>query len=405
MGESFLIQKLIQSGGSVDYVNYVVQDENSAKYVVYNGYDFLFNPTPNLSNLTFNQWLLNNSATGTVILNNTTMTSSTFNGPNSTLNQSNLSITGNTGNYGYIKTIAINNGFIYVGGATANVVSKYNERTLALVGNTASYGAGIETIAINNGFIYAAGDGNLGNNRNLKKYNESTLAFVRSGAEYPGEILKIAINNGFVFSGGTNRTVGGFAPLVKSSEATLSIPNVTEYTSFGIRALAVYNGFVYIGGTGNNTSSRTIRKHRESNLQAVATSAGFGTTGEVRSIAINNGFVYGGSSTGTLRKLHESNLTIVSNLVDLVDGSINAIAINNGFIYIGGSNQIVRKYNESTLEFVGNTVGYGGTIESIATNNSFIYVGGGAVQVKKFQEVAAESDNQTYYTITNVKEE
>jgi hypothetical protein len=58
-------------------------------------------------------------------------------------------------------------------------VGKYRENNLAFVGNTANYGGDIWTLAINNGFIYVGGQNgpNIATRAGtvLKKYNESKI--------------------------------------------------------------------------------------------------------------------------------------------------------------------------------------------------------------------------------------
>jgi hypothetical protein len=125
--------------------------------------------------------------------------------------ESNLTLVGNTATYGNnILSIAINNGFIYVGGGTLTGtnrgVAKYYEDNLALVGanlnlsSTANYGGIILSITTNNGFIYAGGQSNT----TVQKFNESTLAFVGNAANYDSSIINIDINNSFIYSTQSN---------------------------------------------------------------------------------------------------------------------------------------------------------------------------------------------------------
>jgi hypothetical protein len=347
------------------YVNIVINDTDGGKYVGYNGYDEITNPTPT-GNVVFNRWVLNNSASGTVIFANTTIVSSgTFNGPNTTqtANITNLAFIGNTNNYGgSVYSVKTNNGFIYaageIGSFSNGTVRKYHEGNLVFVGNTVNYNSFILRVDINNGFIYAAG----GNNQDVKKYYESNLAFVGNTAAY----------------GGT------------------------------IQALTINNGFIYVGGP----TDLTIKKYYESNLAFVDNTISYG--GEIRDLITNNGFIYAGgldnkvsNFTGTIQKFNESNLAFVDNTISY-GGVIRALNCSNGFIYAGGtSNRTVQKFYESNLTFVGNTNNYGGTILSITTNNGFIYASGETNRtVQKFQEqgLTTSFDNQTFYTATKIKE-
>jgi hypothetical protein len=124
--------------------------------------------------------------------------------------ESNLVLVGNTVNYaessvaGNIFSIAINNGFLYVGGDEANIVQKFNESTLALVGQTSSFGQPLNSVSISNGFIYVGG-----RSQRIGKYYEGNLAFVANIAEaniYLGDpITQIHNNDGFFYVVGKER--------------------------------------------------------------------------------------------------------------------------------------------------------------------------------------------------------
>jgi hypothetical protein len=387
------------------YSNVVINDTTGAKYVGYNGYDATTNPTPT-GNVVFNRWVLNNSASGTVIFSNTTVVNGgTFNGPNISLNISDMAFVGNTASYGAsIEALKTNNGFLYVGGfpqtGVNRGVSKFHESNLTLSGNTINYGdppGAIKTMTINNGSIYTAGSS--GGNERIYRFGESNLAFVNNTAfAYGGTINELVSNNGFLY-------IGGYGPqtLQKIAESNLAlISNTTAYGG-GIEAMTVNNGFVFIGGDTN----QTIKKYHESNLAFSANSPNFNSA--IFSLVANNGFIYaGGGGNQTIKKYHESNLALNSNV--FYNSFVLTMAINNGFLYVGGYGPgfgaaNVSKYYESNLTFVGNTASYGGVINSITINNGFIYVGGVTNRtVQKYNEQTLTLDNQTFYTATKIKE-
>jgi hypothetical protein len=379
------------------YGNIVATDTLGGKYVGFNGYDSQTNPTPT-GNTTFNRWLLNNSATGTVIFANATFATGTYNGPNSSFDDANMSFINNTASYGgEIVSVTTNNGFIYAGGGFGNqTVQKFHESNLVRVGNTASYGGTINSITINNGFIYVAGQ----TTNTVRKYHESNLAFVGNTASYGGDIFSITTNNGFIYVGGsTDQTVKKF------HESNLAfVGNTASYGGF-IFSVTTNNGFIYVGGSSN----QRVKKFHESNLVFVSNTADYG--GTIYSVTANNGFIYAGGATNrTVQKFHESNLAFVGNTA-FYGGIIYSVTTNNGFIYVGGvtdgsfSNGSVKKYYESNLAYVGNTANYGGYIQSITTNNGFIYAGGATNRtVQKFQETGTVLDTQTFYTATKIKE-
>ena len=374
------------------YVNIVATDTDGAKYEGFNGFDQITNPTPT-GNTTFNRWLLNNSATGTVIFANTTIVNGgTFNGANSTSNEANLARIGNTASYGGdITSVTTNDGFIYAGGDSNQTVQKFGESNLTRVGNTASYGGSIRSVTTNDGFIYAGGITNL----TVQKFGESNLTRVGNTASYGGTIESITINNGFIF-------VGGNAEKIKKyHESNLVFSSESDFYGGTIFHLAINDGYVYAAGG----DARDIKKYHESNLVFVSNSISYG--GTIRSFSISNGFIYaGGDSNQRVKKFHESNLVFV-NSTDSYGGSIYSVITNNNFIYAGGrfGTTLIQKFYESNLARVANSVNYGGGIQSLAINNGFIYAGGQTNQtVQKFQESQLVAEQLTFYTATKIKE-
>jgi hypothetical protein len=374
------------------YVNIVATDTDGAKYVGYNGYDSVSNPTPT-GNTTFNQWLLNNSATGTVIFANATIVNGgTFNGPNTSINEASMTFVNSSESYtsGDVQAMAINNGLIFVGGESGRV-QVFNESNLGRVANTTFYDGGIQSIAINNGFVYAGGT----QNRTIQKFGESNRTFIGNTANYGGDIYSVKTNNGFVYAVGAVSN-----DIRKYDESNLAFnSNSISYGSV-VFAMAINNGFIYIGGVSN----QRIRKYHESNLAFDINSNLYG--GIIRTIAINDGFVYvGGDTNLTIQKFHESNLVFVGNTPSY-GGSIRTIAIKDGFIYAGGAtNQKVQKFYESNLAFVGNTANYGAFILSVLVNNSFLYAAGSSPRtVNKYEAFGTTLDTLPFYNITKIKE-
>jgi hypothetical protein len=169
----------ISTGGGA-YSTWVVQSETNALYTTYNGYDFAINPNPNLSNRPFNSWLLNNSATGDIVLSNTILTSNgTFNGPNTVLNESALFfVQSSSVANGIANVITSFEGNIYVGtrntGFNAVRINRLLESNIQSItaNSPITNRVNISTIQANNGFVY------IGHNENaydqIQKYNAST---------------------------------------------------------------------------------------------------------------------------------------------------------------------------------------------------------------------------------------
>jgi hypothetical protein len=103
MAESYITRKGGGGGGVGNYSTWAIETTTGTKYTVYNGYDFQTNNNPNLSNLSFNKWILNNSTSSPVVLKNVTLSQiSSYNTPDSSLNEVELK-------------------FKYVGGANWNI--------------------------------------------------------------------------------------------------------------------------------------------------------------------------------------------------------------------------------------------------------------------------------------------
>jgi hypothetical protein len=380
------------------YVNLVATDTTGAKYVGYNGYDANTNPTPT-GNTTFNRWLLNNSATGTIMFANTTITNSgTFNGPNVTTNEAVMTFVNNSVSYGaFVLAMTINNAFVYIGGVTMNKVQKFHEGNLVFVGN-ASYNDTIRALTTNNGFIYVGGG--FGD-QTVQKFYESNLAFVGNTVSYDGDVRSLTINNGFIYAAGD-----GDRQIKKYHESNLVfVGNTVGYGGL-IRSVKTNNGFLYIGGESN----QTVQKFYEDNLAFVGNTNGYG--GTIESVAINNGFIYvGGQSNRTVKKFHEGNLAFVGN-TNGYGGEISSVTTKNGFIYVGGEissgnyfNGSVKKFYESNLTFVASTNNYGGQITTVIVNNGFIYASGNNDRrIKKWTESLVEAETLTFYTATKIKE-
>jgi hypothetical protein len=401
----------ISTGGGA-YSTFVAQDQTNAKYEAYAGFHAIDNPTPNLSNnFTFNRWLLNNSATGDVVLPNvitSQVTTVPFVNNSAGINEAYMPFVNNSVSYGgIIQSITTNNGFIYAGGQTNEKVQKFYEDNLAFVSNTANYGLSIRSITTNNGFIYVGGIDNKASafTGTVQKFNESTLAFVGNTAGYGGQIWQIKTNAGFIYAVGT-----GTNSILKFNESTLDlVANSTVYGGGATYSIALNNNFIYVGGEALGGTNRGVGKYHQSNLVLVGNTVNYG--GSIFSIAANNGFIYAGGDTNrTVQKFHESNLAFVGN-TDNYDGTIIDIKISNGFIYAAGINSTstvsakVKKYYESNLAFVGETSNYGGQINTVAINNGFIYAGGLTdTTVKKYVEQSNNLVETPIFAITQIKE-
>jgi hypothetical protein len=391
----------ISTGGGA-YSTFVAQAQNNSKYTVYTGYHQIDNPTPNLSNnFAFNRWILNNSATGDVVLSNV-LTSQVATVPflnnGVGINEAYIPFVNKTNVYGgSIQKIITNNGFIYALGGV-NRIKKWNESTLGFVGNT-SINSTSSKMELKNGFIYAAES----TNRTIQKFNESTLTLAANSINTGSSVTQMTIDN----NGDFLYVLAAPFTFAKYNTSTLSLVANSPALGGSITNMAYNNGFVYVA------TSSVLQKFYEGNLVRVDNAPSY--NGAIRAVSFSNGFIYvGGATPQTVQKFHEGNLAFVGNTADY-GGTIWSLTTNNGFVYAGGDpqsgvNRGASKFYESNLALVGNTANYVlqvnlGQIFSLTTNNGFIYAGGSNDQtVQKFVEQSNNLVETPVFEITTIKE-
>jgi hypothetical protein len=390
----------ISSGGGA-YSTWVVEDEVGAKYQVHNGYDQITNPTPNLSNIPFNQWLLNNSATNEIVLSNVVLEQTTYNSPNTIINQANMAFVDNSPSFGgAVFAMAINNGFIYAIGDGDGTIKKYHESNLGFVGNTVNMGAGGNGIVIHNGRIYASRP----NLNIVQTFNESTLNRAGNSASF-GTGSCIATlrtdNDLFLYAGIRGSTANIRIVRVLLSNLGLLTNIVVGAANTNEKRFEIKDSYIY---TSPDASPYRIQAYSAYTNAVVINSADIPNF--LDQLGVNNGFVYGLKS-GELQKYNQNNLTFVENVAVTSFGSnvanLSNIAFNGGFVYIlSNSSGAIRKYYENNLTYVG-AFEVGGAGRAFAINNGYIYTGKDDGLIRRFKE--NQIDNLgTYYTISSIKE-
>jgi len=297
-------------------------------------------------------------STGSVLTGNATA-NQVFNGQTFYSNDANTQLTGNyvapqidgydEGKMFFVKDtstneissngLAFNNGYLYV---TTSLIRRYYETNLTQLDNSANYGGNIQAVAINNGYIYVGG---LTNQR-VQKFYESNLVFVNNTENAYGTINAIAINNGYIYVG-TTATNG----ITKYYEDNLAFVGNTATTNGNAPTISINNGFIYAGGIGSS-GIRVLQKFYEDNLALVSNSGATGF-GSIRSSYINNGLIFvGGSGSGVtnerIRAFYEDNLVEAYNSGSALN-DITTIFVNNNSVYATGGNNVVYKFYESNL--------------------------------------------------------
>jgi hypothetical protein len=397
----------ISTGGGA-YSTWVVEGDNSAKYQIHNGYDATSNPTPNLSNLPFNQWLLNNSASGDIVLSNAILTvGGVFNGPNTVSNQTNLPFLYNGENTNTAISISLLNNFVYTGGNLSSYLTKLNENNLAFV-NFVATGIDISSVRANNGAIFVAGLTNF----SIKKYSENLALLNTSSDVYGTGSLVMEINNGKLFNGGNGQRI------VAHWESNLVRIGATFSLGGDIQSLFLNNGKIFVATGGGN-----VRAYWESNLGFI----GATTVGGLNyfRVGVNNSYLYAIGDSGVMAKFHENNLAFIDSFnYNTGLGSVNTptqIRFSNNYFYVGmqlgNGASVIRKYHESNNVLVANLIQ---TSTSFGTGFPLVRPGDYLINSSKIYTTMYSSvfnstrvfatsnittfDNRTYYTISRVKE-
>jgi hypothetical protein len=358
-------------------------------------------PVPNFT-YPFNRWELNNSTTGDVTFSNTTVvTNGTYNGPNTTLNQSVLfALQSTSGQNGIGNVSTIYDGNIYVGtrNSTFNAsrINRLPESNVSTItANSPTTGAtNISAIKANNGFVYIGHSESFGR---VQKYNTNSLSFVGNSAFVGSFIGGITVNNGFIFATTQAQTISKIHEgnlVIDSNSATL--PRVPL-------GITHHNGFLYVGSQNN-----LIWKIHESNLVVNATYNFATGSGYVNAVDVDSsGFVYAsGFGLGVLGKFN-SNLGLVASVSQptTTESWLQDINASSDFLYTITQSSVY-KYHKSNLVSLVNA-GFGGP-NSISVNGGFAYVPypAASITVLKIRPYnIATFDNRTLYSIQSLKEE
>jgi hypothetical protein len=271
------------------------------------------------------------------------------------------------------QTLAVNNGYFYVGGGVTPRLRRFNEENLAYVnGASTNITSTVNAIAINNGFIYVA------DNAAIRKFYESNLGFVGNTATFGSTIVDIAVGLGNIFViGASNKQIVKYRESNLTQSASVNMNTADSSPVYG--SIKLQNNLVYVGGEfGTNAQ---IHKHYAANLVEIGNTP-TGVVADVGEIAISNGYLYLGTVNGTssyVYKYDDSDLSLVGNTASY-GGNIITILTYDGHLYVGGgTNRRLKKYSENNLAFVAETNAYGGTgniIQKVISNNNHLFYGG-----------------------------
>jgi hypothetical protein len=403
MAESYITRK--GGGGGVrKYSTWIVQADNGAKYTSYNGFDASTNPTPNLNNLPFNKWILNNSVSGEVVLNNLVLTSNgSFN--NSTVSNQLLL------NFVRQGSVAALNSGTFNGVTGVSPFSYY----LPIYNSSRQYPA-LAAIPLNlvnqpsfyfypNGVALRTGFGTF------IKYvpEEAAIYFIADNAE----LWKGGLAGGTMTA--APALFGSPSIQIAYADSFLYSGEIRKIRAGNLANVAVLTGQISLGGTAYRIAANSnfvyLSRNRVGSVHANnLVSTGFLTAnqpGDIFGLAADNQFVYYSGRYATLTKAWANNLVTVATASSGISDALS-ITLDNDYLYIPSyaSGVTIRKYFKSNLTFVGATSDTGGgsqyTNIHITGNSMYGTTYGGSIYQYNTSGLTLSTIN--LFTITNAKE-
>jgi hypothetical protein len=263
-GPNTTLQQMSQiNSQQVDSQSYIAQALNGTKYIHYNGYNFVSNTLP--TNASFNVWLINNSASGSLLVNNVVSTTFLGNitGNVTGTNESAFALARTGANYhspspsqDIMYLNVSNNGLVFVALPQRSIWSIYNFTTGAFIDNrtytqpAVNYDGNVD-FALSNDSVYVAVGANV---RRFSQSNNTIIADNGSGSGYFAAYL----NNGFVYA------LSSFNYVSKFREDNLQKLGDVYLDSRPFRA-TFHNGSMYVSGGQN--SYRIIESNLTLNAQ------------------------------------------------------------------------------------------------------------------------------------------
>jgi hypothetical protein len=405
MAESYITRK--GGGGGVrKYSTWIVQADNGAKYTSYNGFDVVTNPTPNLNNLPFNRWILNNSVSGEVVLNNLVLTSNgSFNAaqvPNEALlnfvRQAEFSA-GQSGSFFGVTGVSpfayyaprYNSAYGYnaLASMSLNLTStpisfylnpSYQPFQIGFAGFITYVPELYSIYFVDNGYLYKGG--------------VTGGSVLQQAPFYIGGQQQVAYSNGFLYVGQARKVHASNLVNVAVSSGDLNVNGTTN-------KITANANFVFIAG-------RRLGSLHANNL----TNTGFFTANVPDSqgifgLAADNDFVYYSGRYATLTKAWANNLVTVATASGGISDALS-ITLDKDFLYIPSysSGITIRKYFKSNLTFVGatNNAGTGSQFTNAQITGNHMYALTYSGSILQYNTSGQQISTTSLFSINNAKE-
>lgn len=259
--------------------------------------------------------------------------------------------------------IASDNDHIYVG-HHSGTVRKYNKETLAYVGATPGYGGAIRTIHVDDNYIYAGGSVTNA----VKKYSKSTLTLI-STAETFCDIFSIVGDSSYIYVCGAMIN----APVKKYYKSNLQLVSTSsDVVPNGISCLAIDDTYVYAGAFNN----KYVKRYNKATLSYISQVA---YSGDICAIAIYDNDLYvGGEYTGGMVQLYRDFTFLNSMAIEEMYGAYS-LHVDEYNVYVGGYNEIYKL--KRNLEYNGIKSMKLGRLNGLVADDDYIYSTGDSQKI------------------------
>lgn len=283
------------------------------------------------------------------------------------------------------RSYGINYQYIYVAGATAQTIKKYNLSDLSFTNiESPSYGSGVvRDLYIQGDYIYAAGS----NIRKIKQYNLSDLS--ATGLESPDfgrDIFTMCSDGTYIYVAGS--ATADQPAVRKYLISDLSFAGESASTNLTAYALAYHDDYIYFGGYGVSK----VRRFLASDLSEVDDRA---YSGYCHNIIIEDGYTY----LSGYRYVHKVPiLNWATATAFTYDKGLNVqhygLAISNDYLFfdnVVSSVYYINRLNKSDL-----TSSQVGTIGNAAAPRTIIYHDG-----RVYYPLSVDSSARVAYLLEN----
>jgi len=227
------------------------------------------------------------------------------------------------GNYSYgdyIYAMDQDDEYIYAGGSWAvGTVHQIWKSNMTKKGETPAYSdwSNIRSITIDNDYIYVAGDVT----RTVKQYQKSDLSHVDTTANFGSDIYDVELDDTYVYACGGKQSWSTGGEVRQYWKSNMTMKASLAGLSGGIsRAIAIDDTHVYVGGVENG-----LNRIWKSNITEKDNSSSYG--GAIYALHIHGDYIYvGGGTTNRVYRYYLSNMT-KKDESDSYGGTIYGIAL------------------------------------------------------------------------------